>query len=258
VYDSVADRVLVYCDGSALVEYDPSSNSWQNRQAVNTPSQKSWSAMAYDSESQKTILFGGVNMPVGEVSDETWVYDYKANAWTKMAPVVHPPAIIGMEMAYDIESDRVILWGGYNYTGTNFDTSWSGEPAENLVWTYDYNADTWEKLPVVDGPAIVKEADVETHPVAMDYAPDLDRVFVCGFDFLYTYDYNTNTWEKAQGDLIKSGPGSRINHDIIYLPTLQRLLVFGGMRFPFEANPTARNDTWLYDPQTGKWTQVGP
>ena len=40
--------------------------------------------MAYDSESQKTILFGGAGLDLDHPYDDTWTYDYIANKWTNM------------------------------------------------------------------------------------------------------------------------------------------------------------------------------
>jgi hypothetical protein len=38
-----------------------------------------------------------------------------ANTWTNMNPSTHPGARSGHAMAYDSESDRVILFGGYYF-----------------------------------------------------------------------------------------------------------------------------------------------
>jgi N-acetylneuraminic acid mutarotase len=259
VYDSVADQVIVFCSGNnrSIMAYDANTNAWSMLDDANTP-YRSLPQIAYDSESDKTILFGGYDGNQAKVFDETWAFDSKTNTWTKMEPAVHPPAMMGIDMAYDAESDRVILWGGYIFKGDMIN-DWSADPAENLVWAYDYNTNTWEQLSVNNGPAIPEwVSDLEQ--IAMTYAPDMDRVFVYADDLFYTYDYNTNHWEQAKGDLIKAGPGRRMMQGMVYLPTIQRLMVFGGSRVPVDVNSSENfmDDTWLYDPQTGEWTQVGP
>jgi N-acetylneuraminic acid mutarotase len=93
--------------------------------------------MAYDTESQVLVLFGGavrvgsafVNQPFGD----TWAYDVAADSWTELAPAVSPPARAWHRMAYDPGSDRILLFGGGAPGGT-----------DGLVWAYDANANTWE------------------------------------------------------------------------------------------------------------------
>jgi hypothetical protein len=257
VYDSQADRFLLYCSGESgnIMEYDFETDTWSDRKAANTPSGAHNTRMAYDSESQKTILFGGIQFsPNGTQFEGTWAYDYTTNAWTKMNPKTQPPGLYAHTLDYDSESDRVIYWGGSTWTGYWGSGAWSSIPTENLVWAYDYNTDTWESHPVTDGPSKPVSSDYLQY-IASVYVPDLDRILYYWDGQLWLYDYNHNAWEKAKGGLLLK-PGTRIAHGMAYLSSIKRVLVFGGDKgmymwsFP--------EDTWLYDPQTGDWTQVGP
>src|SRR3989442_8385889 len=77
------------------------------------PPVRDFHAMAYDSRSDRVILFGGWGgygnpRPLGD----TWAYDFSTNTWTQMFPAVGPPARMYFAMTYDNQSDRVILFGG--------------------------------------------------------------------------------------------------------------------------------------------------
>ncbi len=259
VYDSQADRVILYCGGTVgeVWEYDFNTDKWSDRKATNTPTGSSTARMAYDVESDKTILIGGVNFTTAELVPGTWAYDYTTNTWTKMKPKTEPPGLFAHVMDYDTESDRVILWGGYIWTGVNANGDWTGKAPENLVWAYDYNTDTWESLPVTNGPDYPRFTQI-IQTIAAVYVPDIDRTIFYWDDQLWLYDYNHNAWEKAKGNIL-SGAGSREAHSIVYLPSIQRLLVFGGGTVGKDWTELSINDNaWLYDPRTGNWTQVGP
>src|SRR5207247_11434477 len=93
------------------------ANKWTNKDPFPKPPMRYCHATAYDAQSDRVILFGG-DLAGGLFSD-TWAYDFNTNAWTDMAPGLSPPATLCDAMAYDSESDRVILFGGY-WSGRGF------------------------------------------------------------------------------------------------------------------------------------------
>ncbi|MCE7741224.1 MAG: hypothetical protein GOP50_02085 [Candidatus Heimdallarchaeota archaeon] len=60
--------------------------------------------------------------------NDTWAYDTNSDTWTNMNPVTKPQRI-GHQMAYEEESDLVILFGGL--VASNLDTFY------NDIFTYD-------------------------------------------------------------------------------------------------------------------------
>lgn len=92
-------------------------------------------SMVYDAESDRIIMFGGLVEPAPTWSDETWTYDFNTNTWTNMKPAVRPSPRHGPGMAYDSESDRMILFGG-TMRGELFGDTWA----------YDLNTNTWANL----------------------------------------------------------------------------------------------------------------
>jgi hypothetical protein len=75
------------------------------------------------------ILFGGW----GNTSErnDTWAYDYAANAWVDRNPANPPPARDAHAMAYDSQSGKMIVFGGYRGS------------FRSDTWAYDYTANTW-------------------------------------------------------------------------------------------------------------------
>lgn len=148
-YDSKADRVLtwggMYRDGTALPEsmwaYDYNTNTWEEFPAGEGPYPKSrdYAAMAYDVESDRTILFGGLPIedPAGEVG--TWAYDYNTHNWQKTNPEIEPPSVSRHALVYSVATDRVILFGGEDDDGVQFTYT-------NEIWAYDFNTNTWTDL----------------------------------------------------------------------------------------------------------------
>jgi len=68
--------------------------------------------MAYDSQSDWIILFGGHTKLRGDVMGDTWVYDTNTNAWAEMQSSVSPPARSGRAVWSDSTVDATFVFGG--------------------------------------------------------------------------------------------------------------------------------------------------
>src|SRR5437763_5007458 len=60
--------------------------NWFQITTANSPSARSYPAMAYDAVSRKVVLFGGYN---GVYLNDTWTFD--GTNWTKIATPISPP-----------------------------------------------------------------------------------------------------------------------------------------------------------------------
>ena len=144
-YDVKSDRILTWGGlnlagvkpvDESIWSYDFNTNTWQEMKPVQGahPGGRDYPVMAYDAESDRTILFGGA--PLG--GGETWAYNYNTNTWTKLEPNTVPGNLSRHAMVYGTAADRVILFGGqvgstqFNYTGE--------------TWTYNLNANTWTNV----------------------------------------------------------------------------------------------------------------
>jgi hypothetical protein len=141
VYDSESDRVILFgllsYSGPWMAmtwTYDLDSNIWTDMHPAQHPP-KLWDhAMAYDSQSDCVVLFGGT-VDMGEPSDQTWVYSLNLNEWWNMNPATRPSARACHAMVYDSHSDRVILFGGCVSGAAN-----------NETWAYDLETNTWTQM----------------------------------------------------------------------------------------------------------------
>jgi len=148
-------------------------------------------------------------------------------------------------MVYDSKADRVIMWGG----GIN-----------TSVWIYDYNTDNWEERKPSGGPSsrylhnMSYDSKAERTILYGGYTGSVDSL--AELDTLtsaetWAYDYNLNTWTLLTP---AANPGPLSEFGLVYLPSTDRLLQFGGQ---VNTN-TFSNKTWLYDYTTNNWTEVTP
>jgi hypothetical protein len=203
--------------------------------------------MAYDRQSERMILFGGFR---GKAIDDpplsdTWAYDFEENRWEQMRPSVSPPPRMYHAMAYDSESDRVILWGGRKLAPLE----------DNSVWAYDIDSDTWTEFESSDGP------EVSLAYPTMVYLEALDRMFVFGGVDLeapfegdlsgrsWFFDFNATQWTSLSPAI---RPPPVAIHSAACDPATGLVFVFGGERGTPYSNVT-HNELWVYDPNLDSW-----
>lgn len=231
-YDSQSDRVIMFGGWAGYEQsgetwaYEYETNEWTNMNPVVAPSARNAHAMAYDSQSDRVILFGG---HTGSDNDETWSYDFETNSWTDMNPTLRPPARHDMAFAFDIQSDRFLIFGG------------EGGGKLNDLWAYDFDTDTWTEM----HPAV---APPNSYGTAFAYDSYADRTVMFGGDDpdlppyvrsdTWTYDLDGDVWAKID----TSGPG-RSHHAMAYDSRSSRSIMFGGDISP----PTVfLGDTWTF------------
>jgi N-acetylneuraminic acid mutarotase len=230
VYEALTGRVVAF-DGNTWA-YDPGADRWKDlKPKGDRPSARLGSCMAYDWVHGKVVLFGGTDMATW--FNDTWIYDAVANTWTQMTVGdILPPGRSDASMAYDPQDGRMILFGGVADFSCLDDT-----------WAYDLAANTWVQL----------APDGATPPARcghiMVYDPDrtqlvlfggIDSDFGC-YNDTWSYDAAANTWT----NLIPSGDGppARGRSSAVYVPIIDKLLLFGGSAF-------------VEDPAGGFGTQV--
>lgn len=229
-YAAYPDRVILFggfscIDGLPLDDtwaYDYDSNTWTNEAPSSPPSGRRGHAMAYDSESDRIILFGGEYPDY----DDTWAYEPTTNTWTNMTPAQGPPARFGHAMAYDSESDRVILFGGAYWRSDIGNLQFL-----NDTWAYDFNSNKWTNVSTAGGPGPQYEP-------AMAYDSESDRIVLYGEDDTWSYDFNSNTWTGER--VVPSRHSS-----MVYDSALDRIILFDG-------------STWSHDSNSNAWTDLRP
>jgi hypothetical protein len=239
-FDTGSNR-LVTANGETVASWDPQSSVWEERQAPG-PTGILGAAATYDAQSDRIILFGGLDVAGRSVSDQTWTYDLDGNAWTEMAPAGQPGAGNFHVMAYDGESDRIILFGGADLA----------DRALGDTWAYDFETDIWTRMsPPTSPPA--------RYYTAMAYDGAGDRMILFGgtdnsesatFDDTWSYDYNSDTW--TQIDAV--GPTVRGWHGMAYDAESKSVVAFGGGLDRVDVT----DETWIFDPTTDTWRLHAP
>ena len=140
-YDSASGKVILFggwnggADFNDTWAYDPETNEWTNlKPSGDLPPAASAYSVAYDSTSDKVILFGGISGEEypGTCHNDTWAYDPTANTWTNLHPAGSlPPVRWGAPMVYDPDADKVILFGGGDSGSTSLGDTWGYDLAAN-------------------------------------------------------------------------------------------------------------------------------
>ena len=198
VYDSESDKVLLFTATGATWAtstvatwaYDHDIRTWTRMNPRSSPSARGWPAMAYDSASDRVVLFGGGN-DVDDLGD-TWSYDLNTDTWQELQPAVAPDPRSYSAMAYDPASDRMILFGGA--AGPCCE-----EVTFNDTWAYDVDTNTWTELAPSYGPnatgwhAMALEADTG-QIVLFGGGPDREHYRAD----TWLLDPGTDTWSQVE------------------------------------------------------------
>lgn len=244
-YDAQAGRVVLFGgfrdpDDDTIANdetwvYDAIADVWIPVNPGVAPSPRGESALAYDRESDRTILFGG--RLGSQTYGDTWAFDAASGSWSLRSPPASPPPLSGHTLAYDAESDRVILFGGL---------SSSTGPAESQTWTYDFNTNSWTNVT-----SAVRPDPRRNH--AMVYHSLVDRMVLFGGredgqtrGDTWEYDLNANNWTHV---VPRSSPSSRYGHAMTYDRGKNLVVLFAGR---------AAAETWVYDPASQNWQEVEP
>lgn len=276
----------------ATWSYNVAENEWMRFETEVHPAQAGGTAAAYDAESDRIIFLFTTRLdasaPRGLVRlTETWAFDVSSSTWTNMNPDPAPFGLMGARMVYDSESDRIILFGGADFTKE--EATWF-----NPTWTYDFNANSWTEMNPDGAPpgrsyfgmaydsaadrvlvfsgsppdgaesmwaydynsnvweTIEYFGDVQPdHHPFMVYVPNLDRTLYMVNESFSAFDYTTRTWKALDRD---PNLGARYFLAMAYDAATERVVIFGGgprgMRYD--------NETWVYDTNTGTWAGMGP
>ena len=259
-YDTRTDRAIMFGGSEArpcwdecpliaeTLIYEAKDDAWIQVSPPALPDPRVDTAMAYDAESDRTILYAGFISNEKFAPQDTWSFDMSTVTWTKMKNE-GPPNRYGHSMVYDSESDRMIVFGGWDFA-ENVGT--------NDTWAYDYNTDTWtEVVSAVRPPG--------RNFQAMAYDSKADRVILFGGDTgglndtsVWVLDYNSQTWQERKP---AAGPSSRWLHEMAYVSEADRTILFGGYTGSGELAPNYSlnsPETWAYDYNLNTWTLLNP
>ena len=144
---SARDTAIVMFGGEGRNDtwaLDAETRRWVQMIALQAPGSRPGlsqlaNSMAYDSQNDVFILFGGC-VCAGDgwpSSRDTWAYRLATNTWTKMNPAVSPPARQGHNFVYDSTSKVFVLFGGVDSSTMRY---------YNDLWIYSYGSNTWTQV----------------------------------------------------------------------------------------------------------------
>ena len=189
----------------------------------------------YDPVHDRMIVFGGNSgtYPNAIGFGETWSLDLATWTWHYLLPSLGGPGLrYQSTMVYDSTRQRVLLFGGSIQS--------SGEGTLGDVWSLSMGpGSTWQLLSTAGGPVPARANHVAI------YDPSGDRMIIYGGrtpagtlnDTWQLTLSGTPTWSRFNPTDAPSLEGA----SAIYDPTLQRMIVFGGIKAGGR-----RNDVWAF------------
>ena len=146
VYDEESQKAILFggtegWDGVMTLNdtwaFDFEFEEWTQMDPVESPPALHFAAMAYHPLADRAVLFGGFVNETGTSQNETWTYDYDEDTWAKVETAVSPPARLYHALAWDVSSNRMIMFGGVV------------EPYKPLfgdTWALDLENESWTQL----------------------------------------------------------------------------------------------------------------
>lgn len=161
--------------------------------------------------------------------------DVEELTWLEASPDELPGVRICGLMVYDIESDIVLQYGGFDGTTGTGD-----------IWAYDVETDTWENMtPANSPPGRFGQGFV--------YDESRDKVLMffgvnghTYYNDMWEYDYNTNTWTEITPTV---SPSPRCKGGSAYDIESDQVIFFGG----YGSDEINVAETWTYNYDENTW-----
>lgn len=193
--------------------------------------------MVYDTKNNVSILFGGAVDNRNNYLDDTWIFNSTSNLWKKLNPYNNPSPRYHPGMVFDIEEEKVILFGGTSTSGFLSDT-----------WIFDFQDNQWTQIFPENQPQSGADS-------SLIYDRINNRTIMFGafinsgvyLDETWAFYYRNTTWIKLDTE---NKPSARYGAGFIYDTFNNKGILFGGR------GTTHKNDTWLFDPITDSWTEI--
>ncbi|MCK5559790.1 MAG: hypothetical protein KAJ51_04330, partial [Thermoplasmata archaeon] len=162
--------------------YDASDAAWTDKTPlsipINYPHGRVDHAMAAIYGTDKVLLFGGVRDVYNKYFNDTWIYDFSDDNWTRMITVGSSPGpTAGHRMATIQGDDKVVFFGGWNrFTSLNY------------TWVYDLSENAWTKI-------ILRDSSMQPSARAWyGFAPIDGEDKIIFFGGMSTTGNNNDTW----------------------------------------------------------------
>ena len=257
----MASLAVVTLAGGAAQAANPSYVAWtQANGSANgctttcpaSPAPRAANVVSYDGATDQVMLFGGLGAGFGNLND-TW--SWNGTTWTQVADAADsgctttctasPPARAASSMAYDPQSNQLILFGG------------DGGSLLNDTW--DWNGTSWTQMADGGDPGCTTACTGSPGPrsgAAMAYDPSIGKLVLFGglspSNDTWTWDGTSWTQVADGGDpgcttTCTDSPPTTVSGSMAYDTPANQLILFGGGGYN-------SNATWNFDGTT--WTQL--
>jgi len=193
VYEAESDKVILFGGfGCSSVNdpvfndtwaYDYNSNTWRQLNPQNSPPNRMYASMAYNSEKNKIILWGGRLLePLADNS--LWEYDFTINNWTEIQTTDGPTASYAYPaMVFIPSKNELILFGG-----GILETAFVGKQV-NDTWKFDCENNKWAVINTKNSPP-----PVTIH--SMVFVPKDNKIVLFGGEIerMYSNRILEGTW----------------------------------------------------------------
>jgi len=214
------------------------TQTWSQVVTATNPGVHHSLAMAYDSQENVVILFGGFGDD-GLERDDTWKFDCETREWTELHPSTAPLARYGHVMVYDESIHLIVLTSGNTATqGHQCDT-----------WVYNTTANTWTQLAPIGIPDRLKWPSMTYDSVNQKCILFGGQIGDYAINRTWTYDAQLNTWQQRYPDI---APWKRINTGLAFDPVNEVTILFGGVVI----DGAQYDDTWIYSYESNVWTNM--
>lgn len=263
VYDSTGQKVILFGGRDAsssfndLWQWDSGTATWTQLSSTGaTPSARYGHAMAYDSNRDKVVVFGGWDASGRE--NDLWEWDPVTSTWMEIIlPAPLPPARRWHGMAYDPLRAQLVIHGGSGAAGALSDTwEWNGNPAN--AWVHKSTLPclpppNMGMCPRFDFGMAYNEA---TATVVLFGGTDgfncssIDSLYQ-SFDF--TYEWNGTAWgiDPQTG----GNPERRHKHEFVFDSVSDKMVFYGGTQISCAAGGGVESDTWTWENATDWFEQ---
>ena len=238
-YDSNHKKIIAYGGRTGFLDFenvnetwsfDYESKTWKNLQPANSPPWRSSHAMVYDPVRRKVLMFGGSDFK--RAFNDLWEYDFGENKWTAVAAADPPEPRLMHGMAYILNQDVVIVFGGRRANG--------GASFAD-TWEFNFKTMIWKKLNTQNKPPV-------SDHVNLAYDTSEKKLFLFSNPETWAYDLESRNWENLNP---KNSPDSG-HSNLVYDPVRKKLVLFG------DSKNSHRMFTWSFDYSENEWTNITP
>jgi hypothetical protein len=233
-YDSLNNRMIIWSGRSPFSDllndvwaYNFASNSWQelwpDGNTSGVPLKRYGTASVFDPVNRQFVTFAGFTNS-GRFED-TWTFNVDNLSWQDRTNNPHPPKRCLHTAVFARDQRKMVMYAGQNDAG----------PLDD-IWTLNIDNFAWQNVT----PQFRPSARFWNSTI---YSGNGNVIIFGGLGSIaladmWKFSLSTYQWEIVnQGSTV---PGARWGHSGIYIPSQDRMIIFGG------EGDSLYTDTWQY------------